>query len=159
MDKARKSLVGRSCRWGLVSGFLTLLSAAMSGRSEEFRIEHREDRLVITDGPEPVTEFVYKDEKILRPYFANVHVPGGFGVTRPHPPDPATGSADHADMHPGIWMGFGDVSGHDFWFGIDPLSPLSTCSPCLPQAASFGFTSHSTRSGVLTLLPGEIYCG
>lgn len=115
MDKARKSLVGRSCRWGLVSGFLTLLSAAMSGRSEEFRIEHREDRLVITDGPEPVTEFVYKDEKILRPYFANVHVPGGFGVTRPHPPDPATGSADHADMHPGIWMGFGDVSGHDFW--------------------------------------------
>lgn len=91
---------------------LLVISPANSG---EFKLEEREDRVVITDGSEPVAEYVYGDEKILRPYFANVHVPGGTRVTRTHPPDPDQDASDHAEMHPGIWLGFGDVSGNDFW--------------------------------------------
>lgn len=82
---------------------------------DELKIERREDRLVITDGAAPVAEYVFKDETILRPYLANLHAPGGMPVTRTHPPDPDKDATDHADMHPGIWFGFGDVSGHDFW--------------------------------------------
>lgn len=89
--------------------------AASLAMSDEFKLEKREDRLVITDGDVPVAEYVFKDEKILRPYFANVHTPGGIRVTRNHPPDPDKDATDHADMHPGIWFGFGDVSGNDFW--------------------------------------------
>ncbi len=66
---------------------LPLLSVVFAS-ADEFRLEQREDRLVITDGPTPVAEYVFKDGKILRPYFANVHAPGGIPVTRTHPPDP-----------------------------------------------------------------------
>lgn len=91
------------------------LLSASSAIADELKLEQRDDRLVITDDLAPVAEYVFKDAKILRPYFANVHVPGGLRVTRTHPPDPDKDATDHADMHPGIWFGFGDVSGHDFW--------------------------------------------
>jgi hypothetical protein len=110
--------VARQVRRGGVSRRSFLLGVLFSlgvAWGDEFRLEQREDRLVITDGPTPVAEYVFKDGKILRPYFANVHAPGGIPVTRTHPPDPAKDPVDHADMHPGIWVGFGDVSGHDFW--------------------------------------------
>lgn len=96
----------------LFAFFLLSASMAISG---EFKLEQREDRLVITDGAAPVAEYVFADERILRPYFANVHAPGGIPLTRTHPPDPDKDATDHADMHPGIWIGFGDVSGNDFW--------------------------------------------
>jgi len=95
--------------------FTILLLAGTAVTAEEFKIDRREDRLVITHGAAPVAEYVFKDEKIHRPYFANVHAPGGIPLTRTHPPDPDKDATDHADMHPGIWMGFGDVSGNDFW--------------------------------------------
>ncbi|MCY2968501.1 MAG: PmoA family protein, partial [Planctomycetota bacterium] len=56
-----------------------------------------------------------RDEKILRPHFANVHAPGGTRVTRNHPPDDGSDATDHDTMHPGIWLGFGDINGVDFW--------------------------------------------
>jgi hypothetical protein len=62
-----------------------------------------------------VADFVFHDEKILRPYFANVHAPGGLQVTRHHPPRAGKDATDHDTMHPGIWLGFGDISGVDFW--------------------------------------------
>jgi hypothetical protein len=45
----------------------------------------------------------------------NVHAPDGVQVTRRHPPAPDSGDADHDTMHPGVWLSFGDLSGHDFW--------------------------------------------
>jgi Methane oxygenase PmoA len=73
------------------------------------------DRVVITDGGAPVAHFVFRDEKILRPYFAHVHAPGGIPITRTFPPVEGVDATDHADMHPGIWLGFGDLAGEDFW--------------------------------------------
>jgi hypothetical protein len=70
--------------------------------------------LLITIGDNPFATYVYADETITRPYFAHVHAPCGLQVTRTHPPQPGD-SDDHADMHPGLWLAFGDLSGHDYW--------------------------------------------
>jgi hypothetical protein len=80
----------------------------------KFEVTEKLDRLVISCGEKPVAEYIFGDKKILRPYFANVHAPGGSQVTRNHPPIQGD-AVDHAEMHPGVWLAFGDLSGHDFW--------------------------------------------
>ena len=84
-------------------------------KDDGFQTSEHPGRLVITYAGQPVAEFVYRDERILRPYFANVRALGGTRVTRPHPPIPGVDATDHDTMHPGFWLGFGDVSGVDFW--------------------------------------------
>jgi len=78
-------------------------------------IEHQADHLEIKVGGQRFASYVFRDEKIQRPYFANVMTPDGIQVTRRHPPHANDGSSDHATMHPGIWLAFGDLSGADFW--------------------------------------------
>ena len=80
-----------------------------------FEIQQQDSMLVINHGSQPVTEFVFRDEKILRPYFANFRLPSIHKATRNHPPNPAVDAVDHDTMHPGIWMGFGDINQEDFW--------------------------------------------
>ncbi len=80
-----------------------------------FQFDVRADLLVIGQTGQPVAEFVLRDGKILRPYFANVHAPGGVKATRNHPPVAGADATDHDTMHPGIWLAFGDLSGADFW--------------------------------------------
>ena len=95
----------------LLSG-RTLVAGEIEGG---FEIQQEDSKLVINYGSKFVTEFVFKDEKILRPFFANVHLPGGRQVTRNHPPNPAEDAVDHDTMHSGIWLGFGDINQEDFW--------------------------------------------
>lgn len=73
------------------------------------------NQLQISVGGEPFGSYVYFDEEIPRPYFANVLSPSGVPVTRHHPPIPGQDEMDHATFHPGIWMAFGDLSGYDYW--------------------------------------------
>lgn len=96
-----------------VPASLVVSSGAPVG--EGFRYQEREGRLVIAYFGQPVAEFVFRDDRIRRPYFANVRAPGGTVVTRNHPPVPGLDATDHDTMHPGIWLGFGDISGVDFW--------------------------------------------
>ena len=84
-------------------------------KGDGFQFAQTPDRLVIAHSGQPVTEFVFRDENILRPYFANVHAPGGLKATRNHPPIAGVDATDHDTMHPGIWLAFGDISGADFW--------------------------------------------
>src|SRR5262249_1700293 len=63
----------------------------------------------------PFAKYVYRDDKILRPYLAHVFAPGGVQVTRNHPPIAGTDRTGHDTMHPGIWLAFGDLGGADFW--------------------------------------------
>ena len=84
-------------------------------RTSTFVADVQHDRVVIAHSSQPVAEFVFRDEKILRPYFANVHAPGGVKTTRNHPPITGVDATDHDTMHPGIWLAFGDISGADFW--------------------------------------------
>lgn len=61
-----------------------------------------------------IATYVYRHDKVLRPFFAHVKSPSGTQVTRNFPPRPEDRS-DHDTMHPGLWMAFGDISGEDFW--------------------------------------------
>jgi len=95
-----------------------LLASRTMGSNEiegGFEVQQQASMLVINYGSKPFTEFVFKDEKILRPFFANVRLPSIHKATRNHPPNPAVDAVDHDTMHPGIWMGFGDINQEDFW--------------------------------------------
>jgi putative membrane-bound dehydrogenase-like protein len=78
-------------------------------------VEQRDDRLIVRSDGREITQYVFRDPAILRPYFANVQSPGGAQVTRQHPPVNGVDATDHETMHPGLWLGFGDINGHDFW--------------------------------------------
>jgi len=75
----------------------------------------QDNQLLIKAGNRPLATYVFRDDKISRPYFAHVHGPGGTQVTRNHPPVAGTDATDHANYHPGIWLAFGDVSKNDYW--------------------------------------------
>lgn len=94
---------------------LLLTFAALAASAQDFAFTEQADRLVITHAAKPVAHFVFRDAKILRPYFAHMHTPDGIQVTRAHPPVAGKDAVDHDTMHPGIWLAFGDVSGNDFW--------------------------------------------
>ncbi|MCL4181611.1 MAG: PmoA family protein [Verrucomicrobia bacterium] len=100
---------------------LNLLAAASSLAADalpparSWAFEHREGGLALQLDGQQVGEFVYRDTKVLRPFFANLRAPGGVAVTRHHPPMAGTDATDHDTMHPGVWLGFGDLNGHDFW--------------------------------------------
>lgn len=75
----------------------------------------REDRLILTHAGKPIAHYVFRDDKILRPYFAHVRTLDGIQITRRHPPLPGEDAVDHPTMHPGLWLAFGDLAGQDFW--------------------------------------------
>ena len=69
---------------------------------------------IAIDG-KPFATYVWGDVKTHRPYFKQVKALGGeVQLTRNHPPQPGD-LDDHATYHPGIWWGFGDVGGNDYW--------------------------------------------
>ena len=105
----------------LVASFLFGEAACCYATEPEFAIEQQSDRLVITCGGEPVATYVFSDKVIPRPYFTHVHAPGGRQVTRNHPPVEGRDRTDHAELHPGIWLTFGDLSGGDFWRNKDRI--------------------------------------
>ena len=95
----------------LLSQFVTTAIAA----TPVFNAEERDDRIVVTFGESAIAHYLFKDENILRPFFAHVKTADGIQVTRRHPPVAGEGAVDHSTMHPGLWLAFGDVAGHDFW--------------------------------------------
>lgn len=80
-----------------------------------FSVQQKSDRLLISLDSGLVAEYVFDDPKILRPYFCNLRLANGLQVTRNHPPIDGVDTMDHAAMHPGVWLGFGDISGQDYW--------------------------------------------
>ncbi len=66
-------------------------------------------------GDQAVATYYYRDDKTTRPYFAHLRVLGGTQVTRNHPPVEGKDEMDHAALHPGLWLAFGDLSKADGW--------------------------------------------
>ena len=79
------------------------------------RIERTEGQLDFFIGSQRFCRYVIRDKQISRPYFAHLHAPCGTQVTRRHPPLEGEDATDHATFHPGLWTGFGDINGHDYW--------------------------------------------
>lgn len=89
---------------------------APATKSVEFR-DAEDKQLAIYVGGEFWGAYAYRDPAIKRPYFGNVHAAADMPVTRRHPPVAGQDLDDHAQMHPGLWMAFGDLDGCDFWRG------------------------------------------
>ena len=81
----------------------------------EVTFQDEPGKVVVIVGSQPVATYVYVDDEIPRPYFAHVHGPGGIQLTRNFPPIEGQDATDHATMHPGIWLAFGDLNGTDIW--------------------------------------------
>jgi len=79
------------------------------------QFEESEGQIVILINGQNVGTYVNKDPVTKRPFFKNIRTLSGIQVTRNHPPIEGVDDGDHASMHPGIWMAFGDISGSDFW--------------------------------------------
>jgi hypothetical protein len=103
----------------LVGAVLSISAAAAAVGQQAgpptITVVQTEGRFEVMIGDEPFAAYVYEDEKIKRPYWTAVHAPNGVQVTRNHPPVEGQDRMDHETMHPGIWLGFGDISGVDFW--------------------------------------------
>lgn len=96
-------------------GILLSVPGALADDRPRVAFVREGDQLRIDVGGEPMATYVLRDETVLRPYFAQVHAPGGARVTRRFPPVEGKDPTDHATMHPGLWMAFGDINGVDFW--------------------------------------------
>ncbi|QDT57472.1 hypothetical protein Pan44_55410 [Caulifigura coniformis] len=105
------------------------------------------DRLTITAAGRPLAEFVFDDPLIRRPYVANVRLKSQRQVTRRHPPVEGKDATDHADMHPGIWLAFGDISGHDFWRNQGRIEHLRFVQPPAIDNGIVRFTTESRFVG------------
>ena len=108
-------------------------ATAAEGR---FEVEQGETSLQVNLNGKPLATYVWSDPKTLRPYFAHVRTPAGIQVTRNHPPREGQDATDHAELHPGLWMAFGDISAHDFWRNKGTVRHASFVEP--PRADEHG---------------------
>jgi hypothetical protein len=73
-----------------------------------------------------IGEYRTSDPVVKRPFWCNLKSLFGTALTRPHP---ASGNketgGDHADMHPGLWLAYGDLNGVDFWRNKGTIRHLS----------------------------------
>src|SRR5262245_17560054 len=94
---------------------VALLLPAQARAQSPVTFDQKDSSLQIHIGGKPFATYVWQDRNVLRPYFAHVHAPNGKQVTRNHPPVKGKDAIDHAAMHPGLWLAFGDLGGADFW--------------------------------------------
>jgi putative membrane-bound dehydrogenase-like protein len=94
---------------------LLLVGLLAHSAAGEVGFERKDGRLHVTVDGQPFAVYVWDDTTTTRPYFMQVQATGGeVQITRNHPP--ASGDFDdHATFHPGLWWGFGDVGGNDYW--------------------------------------------
>lgn len=92
-----------------------ILAACANLACAQLQFQSEPNSLAITNGSTKVIEYVHSDPQILRPHFTRAYSPSGLLLTRANPPAAGVDAVDHATMHPGIWMAWGDINGQDFW--------------------------------------------
>lgn len=102
-------------RFSLLVGILSIPIQVQGSNPPpvSWKLGERELELQI-DG-KAVATYVFDDPEVSHPYFKAVKTLGGILVTRPHPPVTGVDADDHVGLHAGLWMSFGDLSGHDYW--------------------------------------------
>ena len=104
-------------RFTLIFLLVPSLFAGLTVRSAvgEVSFEKNDGHLQINVDGQLFAYYVWDDPATTRPYFKDVHAAGGeVRITRNHPPGPGDFD-DHQTYHPGLWWGFGDVGGNDYW--------------------------------------------
>ena len=94
---------------------MTIVPVSLAQESSSFSFQKREQDMDIFVDGQPFATYVWEDAKTTRPYFKQIYGTGGkVQLTRHHPPGPDDFD-DHETFHPGIWWGFGDIGGNDYW--------------------------------------------
>lgn len=133
-----------------VCSLLALLCVAAgtsASAADTFEVTEQPGTLVFSLNGQEIAAYMYADAEVLRPFLANVRTRSGTPVTRPHPPRQGIDADDHADMHPGMWLAFGDISGEDYWRNRGSIVHERFLKPPL---AGPGVLRFATRSGLLT---------
>jgi hypothetical protein len=94
---------------------LALCCPASAIAQPKLTFDKKEKELVVNLGEQTICHYVFSDSQILRPYFAHLKTPSGISVSRNHPPKAGVDKEDHATMHPGLWLSFGELNGNDYW--------------------------------------------
>jgi len=113
----------------LIAIFGSLLAVPILAAEPHLSIEASADSLDIRADGRPVVQYVLRHNKVLRPFFTDLHAPNGAQVTRNFPPVAGQDAVDHDTMHPGLWLGFGDISGADFWRNTGIVSHVEFIEP------------------------------
>ena len=101
-----------------------LMTQTVIGERSGFWFQDLDDRLHIHLGKQRIATYLKRHAALTRRALVNVTTTSGIQVTRNFPPrkpediDPGYKGERgiiHPVMHPGIWMGFGDVNGNDYW--------------------------------------------
>lgn len=102
---------------GAVAVAVGLSFVAATARTDEsgVRFETGDGYVDVLIGKQRVAQYVHRDREIRRPFFHAVTTLAGRQTTRNHPPKEGSDPTDHAAMHPGVWVAFGDLGGEDFW--------------------------------------------
>ena len=101
-----------------------LQTQTVVGDRDGFSFRDRPRRLEIFFRNQRIATFLKEHDRLTRRALVNVTTLGGVPVTRHFPPripedlDPGYRGENgviHPMMHPGLWLGFGDLNGADFW--------------------------------------------
>lgn len=111
--------------------------------------ERRPGRLDIRIDGRPYAAYVFDDARITRPYFQDLHAPGGLRLTRRNPPVEGEDLTDHPTFHPGLWMAFGDLDGADSWRNAEPVRHAGFVEEPrpIPGGATFAVRNRYLKGG------------
>lgn len=101
-----------------------LMTQKVAGDRDGFWFQETDAQLQVNYGKQPIATYLKDHPVLTRRALVNVHTPGGLQVTRNFPPrkpediDPGYANEAgiiHPNMHPGLWISYGDVDGNDYW--------------------------------------------
>lgn len=101
-----------------------LMTQQVIGDRDGFSFKETQNQVDIYFANQRIGTYLKQHPKLTRRALVNVTTPSGIQVTRNFPPrkpediDPGYSAEEgiiHPVMHPGIWIGFGDVNGNDYW--------------------------------------------
>jgi len=132
-----------------LAGLFSLGGEATAASHDRISFRRDPGRLLLLVDGKPMGTYVYENEKILRPYFMNLKAPGDIQVTRHCPPRAGLDDDDHASMHPGLWLAFGDVDGYDFWRNKERVKHVEFLEEPTAQGneGSFAVLNHYIAQG------------
>ncbi|MFM8261599.1 MAG: DUF6807 family protein [Pirellula sp.] len=100
---------------GSITQGLGQAPGASNSISVAWSIQQQPGRLILKERDQPIAVFHYQNDQCLRPFFSDATTVTGLRATRNFPPVSGVDPDDHASMHGGIWLAFGDINGEDFW--------------------------------------------
>jgi hypothetical protein len=126
---------------------------ALSGNSAMAQVDFKNvdgDHIDITINGEPFSEF-HIGKAAPKPYLAPLRTANGLIVTRHFPQEMVEGESRDHPHHRGLWIGYGDVNGVNFW-ETEPASKTSGENPSVKGSLtlkSLGELKPGKKSGTI----------